>query len=257
MPTFIAFWNYVPDRLWQKKPFADRLNCLSYAVLAASNEARLKSTSGDAWIFVSPEYTFAGVEPSVVGVDDRKAAIPASTRDEESLLGLMSSLTRRHEKLLLAPGTIAVKEHSNVAPQRVRNTSHAYYAGDSVWRFNKASNLGELSRNDVTHNRFIFKAGLGYDTATVEARTYGAEICRDATNGGTLPRQVQRQVVLAAGAAHGETHDYVANKATELQIIADWGNPSVYDYRGAWKARIDPYRKVSTEGQSLQYYVVN
>lgn len=250
MATFIAFWNWVPDHGWQKKKFADRVSCMASAVFTAEIELRMKlgKPADETWIFVSPEYTFAGIETA----DQGKPAMQTSTANETSLLSEMASLTRDYPKLLLAPGTIAVAEQKSVAPHQARNTSHAYYGGASAWRVDKCVSVGEISASDKSTNFLAFKAGLGYALATVANCTYGAEICKDATGTGTLPNQVKRHIVLAAGAAH----DNVANKATELQIIADWGKPSVYDYTGEAKKEIKPYGKEETRGTLLQYYVV-
>jgi hypothetical protein len=254
MPTFIAFWNWMPDLNWTRTRFIDRVNRMGAAVRVANaaRQTRLGEPT-DPWIFVSPEYTFSAPEPDNHPVDDHKAAIQVSTELEERLLEGMRLLTNHYAKLLLAPGTIAVEEHSRIPPKRVRNTSHAYYGGEPVWRVNKATNLGELSTNDMRYKRRIFKPGLGYDVGKVEERTYGAEICRDSTHGGMLKRRVHRHIVLAAGAGFKD----VTNQATELLIIADWGAPTVHDFRSGGPDEIKPYATDETQGTSLQYYVMN
>lgn len=256
MPTFIAFWNWLPDALWQTRSFDHRLQCLGSVVFTAEVELRMKlgKPADDTWLLVSPEYTFAGV----LGSGDAKPAMQTSTGNEAKLLAEMARLTRDYQHLLLAPGTIAVAEQRPLRPHWARNTSHAYSGGHPVWRVDKCQSVGEISTTDRETNFLQFKSGIGYATTIVNDRTYGAEICKDATGDGTLPGMVQRQVVLAAGAGHvaPSPRDAVKNKATELQIIADYGVPSVYDYRGEFKKEIKPYGSETLFATKIHYYYV-
>jgi hypothetical protein len=256
MPTFIAFWNWLPDSLWQTRDFDHRLRCLASVVFTAEIELRMKldKPAADTWLLVSPEYTFAAPLKKSHG----KPAMQTSTANEGKLLAEMKRLTNDYPHLLLAPGTIAVAEQRPMPPHWARNTSHAYSGGNPVWRVDKCQSVGEISTKDAEDNFLQFKSGVGYATAVINNRTYGAEICKDATGAGTLPQMVQRHVVLAAGAAHvtPEPRTSVKNKATELQIIADYANPSVYDYTGDFKKEIKPYGKETLFETTIHYYYV-
>ena len=247
MPTFIAFWNCTMVEGWQKKKFSQRLTAMAAAVFTAEVEMRMKmSNINSTWIFVAPEYAFAAIDR-----DAPKPAEQVTTKTEKKLLDEMARLTKDYRNLLLAPGSIPVRED-----QHARNTAHAYFRGLPVWRCDKCVGVGEVTSTESVERTLMFKSGLGYATASVDDVIYGAEICKDSTGEGTLPKAVQRQIVVGQGVGVGSGKDYIAIKATEFLVVADPGAFGVWDCSTSTKKKILPYGNESVLGAKLHYLVV-
>jgi hypothetical protein len=254
MPPFIAFWNPTVVNGWEATRFRDRLNALDVAVTTARAARTLRVGALAEWLFLAPEYTFAGVDRN-----RPKAAEHVGAADLVDLLRELTRISGADPTLLLAPGTIAHQERAVAGISGAKNTSYAFRNGMLVWSFSKRLPVGEVTVQEAVARRLVFHPGLGYGKATVNAVTYGAEICRDASHGGTLPGNVQRQVVIGAGVAHypgnGNPDHYIANKATELQIVADYGSFGVYDYRNGLAGQaIAPYAQGAAGGAAIHYF---
>jgi hypothetical protein len=246
VPTFIAFWNCTLVDGWQRKRFDERLTALASAVFTAEIEMRMRMTNiNSTWIFVAPEYAFAGVDR-----DAPKPAEHVSTETERELLNEMARLTRDYRNLLLAPGSIPVRDEN-----QGRNSAHAYFGGRPVWRVDKCVGVGEVTPQEAAARTLIFRPGLGYASAEVDNIRYGAEICRDSTGSGTLPGPVQRHIVVGQGVGVGIGKDYICNKATELLIVADPGAFGVYNCSTPAKTQVRSCGNETALGCKLHYFV--
>lgn len=252
MPPFIAIWNCVGARNWSGKGFPARVNSMRLAVAAAVVEAGAVA-AGTTWLFTAPEYAFGNAEAGL-----RKAAVQVSTALETKLINTMTQLTTTHPAMILAPGTIPVWEGQR-GVRTARNTSYGFYNGAQVWRVDKRQGVGEVTQSEELNRLLRFRPGLGHVTAVVATNTYGVEICKDATAGGTLPGTVERHLILGQGVSHyvpGFAHLSIANKATQLQIVAEPGGYGVWDYRvHAVGIQILPYRHEDVDGVRIYYYL--
>ena len=243
MPLFVSFWNCTLSAGWQDKSFAERITALGAAAFNANLEARARRAA--LWLFVAPEYAFAGPDQG-----DAKPAEQVPATDETTLTGMLSALTHRYDNLLIAPGTIAVKE-GPASARKARNTSHAYHGGNPVWNFSKCRGVGEVTAEEARFKLLVFRPGLGSATATVAGTLFGAEICADATGTGTLGQAVAVHVVLGQGVGAVT----IQNRATQYLVVADAAAYGVYDYRpGHGGAPVASYKHEDSLGTRLYYY---
>ena len=235
---FVAIWNCSVVDAWRTKTLDQRITALHAAVFTANVEAKMKSATAD-WIFVAPEYAFAA--PAVHGMT--YPAVHVTALQEGTFRNALSAISEKYPTLVLAPGTIVVTD----APNRGRNTGYGYRNNAQLWRVDKRTNVSEVPAT------MTFQAGTGQASANVGGTTYGMEICADATGGGTLPAQVNRHIVVGAGVGHAA----IANKALDVQIVADGGNYSVTRYNnGNGGTAVRSYKSEKSLDVPLYYYVV-
>lgn len=243
---FIAFWKCTLAPAWSAMAFAERVRIFKAAVGMAAVERISKVGRVGTWLFAAPEYAFSNPDRGRA-----KAAEQVDRVDERTLVKALVDLTTERDGLLPIPGTIVVRESNGPQWYTARNTSHAFFAGRPVWKFSKIGNIGETTPQEAASRELTFAAGLGHGSGNVGGTTFGGEICRDATGAGTLPGAVQCHVILGQGVGHG----LIANKATELQIVADFNAHGVYDYRAGRNGReIRSYDKGTIHGTELFYY---
>lgn len=234
--TFIAIWNCSGTPAWYSRGFNRRIATFRNAVTTAGAEA-VQLVGRQNWIFVAPEYAFSNMH----GGSD-KAAEQVSTALELQFRNAALGLSGVHRPMVCAPGTIPVVEGQRPV-RRARNTSYGFFNGAQVWRLDKRRGVGEVDNSGM----MVFQSGVGFATANVGGITYGIEICADACNAGTLRVDVERHIILAAGADSEHTHD----RSTEMKIIADPGNYGVWHHDAG---KVEPYNTVVVDGTDLHYY---
>ncbi|HEU0078701.1 MAG TPA: hypothetical protein VFQ76_13700 [Longimicrobiaceae bacterium] len=252
MPTkLVAIWNCTMGQNWNTLGMDRKLVAFRGAFHQARQKAAVTWAVDPAHapqcIFVAPEYAFADPHAGAA-----KPVEQTSTAAVEELLRTARDLTQEHQGVLAVPGTVAFREKVSNEYYRAWNASFACYRGAVLTRFEKRSGVGEVTPQETIGTpRLGFMSGLGYGTFTLNGRSYGLEICADATHGGTLPGQVDVHVVVGQGVGAAA----IANKGTQYLIVADPGNFTVVDSTGA-----NRHRRVGTEdsleGTRIHYYTV-
>lgn len=250
MPTFIAYWDCTISAGlnghgflmgWNNKSLKARIIALRLAVQTAAAEALAQGLRGNTWIFAAPEYAFANAEAGL-----NKPAVHVSTAQELELRNALAGLTNVYGTLLIAAGSVPVWEGQRGA-RVARNTCYGYYGGAQVWRVDKRRGVGEVTQDEERNRHLVFRPGTGFASVNVAGNTYGVEICADATGGGTLPGNVQRHIVVGQGVGFAA----IANKSTELLVVAAMGTHGVYDnHRNA----IASYANAHLGDVTMYYY---
>lgn len=255
MPTkLVAIWNCTIAPGWNALTMQRRLAAFGAAFHTARQKAGVTWTVSHAHadaphcIFLAPEYAFADPDAG------RAKPVEQTSADRvNDLLRRARELTQDHQGMLVFPGTVAFRERVASDYYRAWNAGFACYRGNILTRFEKRVSVGEVTPQDTIGTpRLSFTSGLGYGTFTVAGRTYGLEICADATNGGTLPNQVHVHMVVGQGVGAAA----IANKGTQYLIVADPGNYAVVDQTGANRQkRIGS--EDALEGTRLHYFTID
>lgn len=246
----VAIWNCVLlGERWHALDMNDRLDAMRDAVEKAHRKATITAGCAQRCIFVAPEYAFAAKTTGAIG----KAAQQAEHHTVNNLINNCERLTTHYRDMLLIPGTLAWKERVTDQWYQAWNGGFAFYRGNLLTQWQKRTGVGEVSPQDtVATPRLSFGSGVGYAQFNHAGHTFGAEICKDATDG-MLPANVDVHVVVA----HGAGGDAIQYRGTEYSIVADVGASDVVDRTVQHRAvRLLPAGK-ARYGAPLYYWTID
>lgn len=225
MPStvLVAIWNCTLADDWQNRPMVERIAAFTDAVgraqVKAATIAAIDRAQTVQCIFVAPEYAFA--DPLGAAA---KPAQQTSTDAVATLINAAKALSDLHRGMILVPGTIAYKEWVASNYWRAWNASFACHRNSVLTRFEKRTGVGEVTALETAGpTQLAFLGGVGYGKFTLDGHSYGLEICKDATGGGTLPDNVDVHVVMGQGVGDAA----IQPKGNQYLIVADPGNLDV------------------------------
>jgi hypothetical protein len=249
----VAIWNCTMAPGWQKLDINDRVDALRSAIRKAEQKS-IAAACGGRCILVAPEYAFAAVE----NPQNAKPAEQAEKHVLDYLIGECKLLTTHYRGTVLIPGTVAWKERVTSDWYRAWNAGFAFYQGQMLTRWEKRVGVGEISAQDaVAKPRLSLGAGLGYGQFDNQGHSWGLEICRDATHGGTLPVDVDLHVVVGQGVGLGVGHNFIHNRGIEYSIVADPGAFDVVDQRNQNRAVRQLPSGRALFGAKLHYWTID
>ena len=116
----------------------------------------------------------------------------------------------------------------------------------------KRTGVGEVAPNTGV----TFQPGVGYGLFTMGARSYGVQICSDATPQSAvhLPAPVDVQIVTGQGIGHAAVH----HQFLAFQIVADFNGSGVWRPTAQGQAASVPHywRETTSTGGQITYYEV-
>jgi hypothetical protein len=248
MSTIVAIWNCThPTVRWETKRSDERLRIFQEAAFRAHAEGlnNADPAADPRCILVAPEYTFAEPHTHLP-----QPAMQVTARSSQQIVQTIQQVSSRYPDVLFVPGTIA--ELANTPTQRLaRNRCVAARAGVIQCDFAKRAGVGEVApTSGVT-----FQPGTGYGLFTIGARTYGVQICSDATAASPvhLPSPVHVQIVTGQGIGHAAVH----HQFLAVQIIADFNGSGVWRLTRGQPSAVPCYwRETTSAGGELTYYKV-